>query len=97
MSRPTGSRAAVLRLALPNVEDSTEDSFGNDERLGGVSSGALSLDGDLIYAVTSNGHVFIVDAASNELVERRRIPISSDEVVADVEVGGGYLTPGLVA
>jgi len=91
----SGEPQAVHRLALPNVEDSTEDSFGNDERLGGVSSGALSLDGSYVYAVTSNGHVFTMDAASNELVGRRRIPLASDEVVADVEVGGGYLYAGL--
>jgi hypothetical protein len=91
----SGEPRAVHRLALPNVEDSMEDSFGNDERLGGVSSGALSLDGDLVYAVTSNGHVFTIDAASNELVGQRRIPISSDEVVADMEVGREYLYAGL--
>jgi len=53
----SGEPQAVRRLALPNVEDSTEDSFGNDERLGAVSAGALSLEGDLVYAATSNGHV----------------------------------------
>jgi len=91
----SGEPQAVQRLALPNVEDSTEDSFGNNERLGGVSSGALSLDGDFVYAVTSNGHVFTIDAASNELVGQRRIPMSSDEVVADVEVGRENLYAGL--
>jgi len=91
----SGEPRRIQTLVLPDVEDSTKDSFGNDLTLGTVSSGGLSSNGDLIYAVTGNGHVFTVNAATNELVEQRRIPISSGELVADVEVGGGYLYAGL--
>jgi hypothetical protein len=79
---PRGGIAREARLAFPDVEDSRRDSFGYDPRLGGIAGGVTSDDGKKLYAVTTNGRVFVVDVESETLSDLINLDLPQDRIVS---------------
>jgi hypothetical protein len=74
----SGSLEATSRLELPVESDTRTDSFGNSLQLGNLAWAAASPDASLLYAVTLNGHVFLVDLVNRSLLAEDSIDLGPD-------------------
>jgi hypothetical protein len=82
-----GGLKASSRLHLPVVADTRTDSFGGRLQLGSLAWATASTDGSLLYAVTLNGHVLVVNLTDRSLVAEASIDLGMGRHVGYGKVG----------
>jgi hypothetical protein len=95
----SGGLKASTRLGLPVQADTRTDSFGNPLQLGNLAWATRSGDASLLYAVTLNGRVFVVDLMDRSVVAEHSIDLGPDSHVGygkvDVSSNGEAMYLGL--
>lgn len=75
-----------VRLSIPRTPDERTDAQGNDLDLGTLAWAVSSPDATKIYAVTQNGHVYVVDTNSREIVDEVQLALPDQLSVSQGKV-----------
>lgn len=82
----TGTIARSETLRLPEITNVITDSFGNQVSLAKVAFATLSEEQGLLYAVTQDGHVFVVNPATHQLLRTVRLQLPEGRAVGHAQV-----------